>query len=90
VTKNRVLAAAYAGAGAYGVEVFATETSSTLMAALLVHDVRNPKAPAHPDTALAHPLELFIDQAAHGGLWRLPWEPRSVLPLAAIEGLVRR
>lgn len=90
VTKNRVLAAAYAGAGAYGVEVFATETSSTLMAALLVHDLRNPKAPAHPDTALAHPLELFIDQAAHGGLWRLPWEPRSVLPLAAIEGLLRR
>ena len=28
--------------------------------------------------------------AAHGGLWRLPWEPRSVLPLAAVEGFVRR
>ena len=90
VTKNRVLAAAYAGAGHYGVEVFEPETSNTLMAALLIHDLRNPAAAANPDVVLAHPLGLFVDQAAHGGLWRLPWEPRSVLPLAAIEGLVRR
>ena len=90
VTKNRVLAAAYAGARRYGVEVFEPDTSSTLMAALLIHDLRNPKAAAHPDTLLSHPLGLFVDQAAHGGLWRLPWEPRSVLPLAAVEGLVRR
>ena len=90
VTKNRLLAAAYTGARHYGVEVFEPATSSTLMAALLVHDLRNPKAAAHPDTALSHPLGLFVDQAAHGGLWRLPWEPRSVLPLAAVEGLIRR
>ena len=90
VTKNRVLAAAYSGARGYGVEVFEPTTSNTLMAALLIHDLRNPKAAAHPDTLLTHPLGLFVDQAAHGGLWRLPWEPRSVLPLAAVEGLVRR
>jgi hypothetical protein len=90
VTKNRVLAAAYAGAGGYGVEVFETETSSTMMAAILLHDLRNPKAAAAPDTVLTHPLGLFVDQAAHGGLWRLPWEPRSVLPLAAVEGFIRR
>ena len=90
VTKNRVLAAAYSGARSYGVEVFEPATSNTLMAALLIHDLRNPKAAAHPDTVLSHPLGLFVDQAAHGGLWRLPWEPRSVLPLAAVEGLVRR
>jgi hypothetical protein len=90
VMKNRMLAAAYNGAGSFGVEVFETPTSSTLMAALLLHDLRNPVAAAHPDMTLSHPLELFSDQAAHGGLWRLPWEPRSVLPLAAIEGMVRR
>ena len=90
VTKNRVLAAAYSGARGYGVEVFEPHTSNTLMAALLIHDLRNPQAAAHPDTLLTHPLGLFVDQAAHGGLWRLPWEPRSVLPLAAVEGFVRR
>jgi hypothetical protein len=90
VLTNRVLAAAYAGAGSYGVEVFEPETSNALMAALLIHDLRNPAAAANPATELAHPLDLFVDQAAHGGLWRLPYEPRSVLTLAAIEGLLPR
>ena len=90
VTKNRVLAAAYSGASNFGVEIFETATSSTLMAAMLIHDLRNPAALARPENDVVHPLILFADGAAHGGLWRLPWEPRSVLPLAAVEGLVRR
>jgi len=90
VMKNRILAAAYNGASSYGVEVFDVETSNTMMAALLIHDLRNPAATAAPSTPLAHPLDLFVDQAAHGGLWRLPYEPRSVLTLAALEGLVTR
>jgi len=90
VTKNRVLAAAYAGASSFGVEIFETETSSTLMAALLIHDLRNPAALSRPENDVVHPLHLFADGAAHGGLWRLPWEPRSVLPLAAVEGMLLR
>ena len=82
VTKNRLLAAAYAGASTFGVEVFAPETSRVLMAALLVHDLRNPSDPAHPD-------DLFAHQAAHGGLWRVGYLPRSVLPLAALKGMPR-
>ena len=38
VVKNRALAAAYAGAGRFGIEVFEPATSTALMAALLVHD----------------------------------------------------
>ena len=38
--KNRALAAAYAGAHRFGIEVFEPATSNTLMAALLVHDLR--------------------------------------------------
>lgn len=89
VTKNRVLAAAYAGAGPFGVEVFEPETSRALMAALLVHDVRNPKAVAHPDTPLDHPCDLFASGAAHGGLWRMRYAPRSALPLAVVLGYPR-
>lgn len=81
VTKNRLLAAAYAGAGSFGVEVFAPETSRVLMAALLVHDLRAGAAPP------AHPDDLFVQQAAHGGLWRVGYSPRSVLSLAAVRGL---
>ena len=40
VVKNRGLAAAYAGAHRFGVEVFDPGTANTLMAALLVHDLR--------------------------------------------------
>jgi len=81
VTKNRLLAAAYAGARSFGVEVFEPATSRVLMAALLVHDLRAPAAaPAHPD-------DLFVQQAAHGGLWRIGYAPRSVLGLAAVRGL---
>ena len=81
VTKNRVLAAAYAGAPRFGVEVFAPDTTRALMAALLVHDLHVPAPPGR------HPETLFSDAAAHGGLWRAAYEPRSVLGLAALAGL---
>lgn len=81
VMKNRVLAAAYSGAVRFGVEVFAPETTRVLMAALLVHDLRaDVPAPAHPD-------DLFVTQAAHGGLWRVAYDLRSVIGLAAATGL---
>ena len=90
VLRNRVLAAAYAGAHRFGVEVFDPSTSNTLMAALLVHDLREPKAAAAPATTLRHPLELFWQGANHGGLWRNAFEPRSVLGLAVALGMVQR
>ena len=81
VTRNRALAAAYAGAHRFGVEVFAPATSTTLLAALLVHHLRT-GAPPHE-----HPWQDEADQAAHGGLWRTPYDPRSALGLAAVLGL---
>jgi hypothetical protein len=87
VLKNRALAAAYAGAGRFGVEVFDPATSTTLMAALLVHDLRNPAAAANPATPLDNPMDLFAQGANHGGLWRVPYSPRSVLGVAAVLGM---
>ncbi|MDI1462958.1 hypothetical protein QEZ54_18430 [Catellatospora sp. KI3] len=81
VVKNRVLAAAYAGAPAFGVEIFDPATSNTLMAALLVHDLRN------PPPVREHVWQEEADGAAHGGLWRMPYAPRSALGLAALLGL---
>ena len=87
VLKNRALAAAYAGAGRFGVEVFDPATSTTLMAALLVHDLRNPAAAANPATPLENPMDLFAQGANHGGLWRAAWSPRSGLGVAAVLGM---
>jgi hypothetical protein len=81
VTKNRVLAAAYSGARHFGIEIFAPATSRVLMAALLVHDLHQPSPPGRD------PEMLFSEGAAHGGLWRAAYQPRSVLGVAAVAGL---
>ncbi len=82
VTSNRLLAAAYAGAHRFDVEVFEPATASKLMAILLVHQIRKPR-PAAPaaweDEAIA---------AAHGGFWRTAYHPRTALGLAAARGLL--
>ncbi|WP_312717921.1 hypothetical protein [Mobilicoccus sp.] len=84
VVRNRALAAAYAGAHRFGVEVFDPATSNTLMAALLVHDLCA-DVPAPP-----HPWEDEAAHAAHGGLWRTAYDPRSVLAIAAATGVAAR
>ena len=82
VLNNRLLAAAYAAAHLFHVEVFEPATANKLMAVLLVHQLRKPRAAA---------AETWRDEAVaavHGGLWRTPYDPRSALGLAAIRGLV--
>ncbi len=87
VVKNRALAAAYAGAPRFGLEIFDPSTSNTLMAALLVHDLRNPSALANPATPLHNPIELLWQGANHGGLWRNPFSAESVLGIAVVLGM---
>jgi hypothetical protein len=81
VVKNRALASAYAGAHRFGIEVFEPATSNTLMAALLVHDLRT-----QPEPGLV-PWQEEAAGAVHGGLWRTPYDPRSALGLAVVLGM---
>jgi len=81
VIRNRALASAYAGAHRFGIEVFEPATSNTLMAALLVHDLRSDPTP--PTT----PWREEAAGAVHGGLWRTAYDPRSALGLAVVLGL---
>jgi hypothetical protein len=90
VLSNPALAAGFRGAKAFDVEVFEPATTNALMAALWVHDLRCPASSAQPAAALAHPLQLLTEGAAHGGLWRVPYLPRSVLPFAALLGLMKK
>lgn len=82
VTKNRALAAAYAGAHRFGIEVFDPATSNTLMAALLVHDLNTGGYAAKGDVWQAEAAG-----AVHGGLWRTAYDPRSALGIAAMLGV---
>ena len=56
-------------------------TCRVLMAALLAHDLHTGGGQAHP-----HPWQDEAHAAAHGGLWRIAYAPRSVLGLAAALG----
>jgi len=82
VTKNRVLAAAYAGAHVVGVEPFEPATSRAITTALLVHDLHTQQA----DDGGLHVEHDLADAAAHSGLWRIAWETRSALGLAVAAG----
>jgi hypothetical protein len=85
VVSNKLLAAGFRGAKAFDVEVFEPATTNALMAGLWVHDLRH-SAPV----AGTHALAALAAGANHGGLWRVPYLPRSVLPMAALLGLVKR
>jgi hypothetical protein len=61
--------------------VFDPSTSNVLMAALLVHDLHTGGGPGHD-----HPWQDEAYAAAHGGLWRAAYAPRSALGLAAVLG----
>ena len=82
VVKNRALAAAYAGAHRFDVQIFDPATSAVLCAMLLVHDLHTDGGPRHEE-----PWQDEAYAAAHGGLWRAPFAPRSALGLAALLGV---
>jgi hypothetical protein len=90
VLKNPAIRAGFAGADRFGIEVFSPETTNALCAALWVHDLRNDQSAANPAKILAHPFELFIENACHGGMWRCMYRPRSALVFAAGLGWVRQ
>lgn len=89
VTKNPLLKAAFSGANLFDVEAFLPETTNALMAALWIHDLKNPKSVANPHANLEHPLELIMSGANHGGLWRVAYLARTALPFAALYGLAK-
>ncbi|KAF5276921.1 hypothetical protein FQR65_LT16146 [Abscondita terminalis] len=86
VTKNPLLKAAFNGASLFDVEAFSPETTNSIMAALWIHDLKNPNSVANPATQMEHPLELMMEGANHGGLWRVAYLARTALPFAAIYG----
>jgi hypothetical protein len=86
VTKNPLLKAAFNGAELFDVEAFSPETTNAIMAALWIHDLRNPESVANPELKLDHPLELMMEGANHGGLWRVAYLARTALPFAAVYG----
>ncbi|KAA8491074.1 hypothetical protein FVE85_4491 [Porphyridium purpureum] len=69
-------------------EVFEQETSNVVMAALLVHDLNNKQSVAYKSAkSLGNPLELFLENAFHGGTFRMAYKMESAAVPAAIVHL---
>jgi len=86
VTSNASFAAAYGGMHIFRpMEVAYQELSLSLMGALLIHDLRNPKSAANPSTPLPNPLCLFQATSFHGGIWRCPYSITSIGIPSAIK-----
>jgi hypothetical protein len=64
-----------------GLETFDADTAQALATAILVHDLRNPQAPANPAVSLVHPHQIFMFAANPGGRWRSPFDPSNALPV---------
>lgn len=71
ITHNQVVAAGLLGARHFGIEPFEISASSALLAAMLLWDLHAPAGEnyAHPATQLKNPLEVFMQNACHGGAW---------------------
>ncbi|KAL3783697.1 hypothetical protein ACHAW5_005182 [Stephanodiscus triporus] len=79
VTQNRTFAWAYEGMPYFApYEIFAPETSKSVMIAILFHDLNNPRSVANPGTKLANPNQLFSYGSFHGGVWRCAYEIDSI------------
>jgi len=79
VVHNRQFAWAYDGMPYFvPYEIFSQETSNSVMTAILIHDLCNPKSVAHPTIALRNPLELFKHNSFHGGVWRSAYKVGSI------------
>lgn len=64
------------------------ETSNAVMAALLLHDIIDPKSVAHPEYKLRNPFELFSIGGFHGGNWRTGYTMNSLGAPAYLWGMV--
>lgn len=79
VTQNRTFAWAYEGMPYFKpYEIFAPETSNSVMSAILFNDLNNPTSVANPNIPLANPNQLFSYGGFHGGTWRCAYEIDSI------------
>jgi len=89
VLSNWQFAAALMGLEVFKpMEIMYQETSNAVMAALLIHDVRNPRGPSQPTVALDNPLQRFAYEGFHGGNWRAAFYWNSMGMPAFFIGLV--
>jgi len=54
------------------------ETVQALLTLVMMRDLQSKKAYANPDLKLENPMDLFFENAWHGGAWRSPYDLKSI------------
>eukprot|EP01065_Artemidia_motanka_P038427 TRINITY_DN47279_c0_g1_i1.p1 TRINITY_DN47279_c0_g1~~TRINITY_DN47279_c0_g1_i1.p1 ORF type:complete len:549 (+),score=171.12 TRINITY_DN47279_c0_g1_i1:70-1647(+) len=57
---------------------FQPDTAAAVLTMLLLRDVTDETAPAHPGVPLTNPMEVLSDAAFHGGCWRCAYKQNSI------------
>lgn len=83
VMHNPLIKAGMLGCSHFGILAFEPRTSNSLMTALAIHDICEPSSSAHPSTRLDHPLDLFQENAVHGGTFRCAYKTNSYTEVSA-------
>ena len=87
VLSHRILLASYAGAKHFGIKAFGVQEANLAAATLLVRDLFDVNSPASPQNKTDSAVSLHAENAVHGGLWRLAYEPQTVWNAATMIGL---
>merc|ERR1712228_794167 len=79
VVSNRQFAWAHEGMPYFVPFKIATpEISNSVMTALLMYDLNDPKSSGNPEVKLSNPNELFKYGSFHGGVWRCAYTVGSI------------
>ena len=54
------------------------ETVQALMTSVMVRDIQSHKAYSQPSVDVPHPMDIFYENAWHGGMWQSPYGLKSV------------
>jgi len=54
------------------------ETVQALMTMVMIRDIMSETAYSHPSVTMDHPMDLFYENAWHGGMWQSPYGLKSV------------
>lgn len=84
ILSNALIGAGVKGAVHFGLEPFYGQTSSSLLAMLLVHDLTSATSAANPAVKLASPLQLFSENALHVGSWNAAFTTNSYTEVCAL------
>ena len=84
VMHNQLIRAGMLGCQFFGIIPFEPVTSNSLMTALAIHDLIEESSSANPRTVLKNPMDLFQQNAVHGGTWRCAYKTNSYTEVSAV------